>query len=357
MKGRNIFFKFASILGITLVCAGLFLAMRAGASTQRGRNPDSLRGSESLALGQALFNDKRLSANRTLSCASCHIPSRDFADGRRVSVGVHGLSGTRNAPSLATLGRSGGTSFFWDGRRNRLEEAVLDPFTNPVEMGLVDDNALLQAVREIPAYGRQLPPIDATNTIPARAELKKIAESLALYVRSNDRRKSAYDRYFSDHDSAALDDDALHGLAIFNGKGRCAQCHQLTGVPTAFTDHAFHHSGVGLEGVEQRLPQLTQEIIARSLRGEALGKRIATHPDEAQLGRFNFTLQVADIGLFRTPSLRRVSLTSPYMHDGSVVTLGEAVDREVYYRGLTSGHPIGLSVNERKQLLAFLRSL
>jgi cytochrome c peroxidase len=98
-------------------------------------------------------------------------------------------------------------------------------------------------------------------------------------------------------------------------------------------------------------------VIARSLQGSAVGDRVATHTDEAQLGRFNVTLEPADIGLFRTPSLRGVSHTAPYMHDGSVSTLEDAIDREVYYRSLQAGRPLNLSVEERLDLAEFLRSL
>ena len=102
---------------------------------------------------------------------------------------------------------------------------------------------------------------------------------------------------------------------------------------------------------------ITEGVIARSLQGSAIGDRVATHADEAQLGRFNVTLEPADIGLFRTPSLRGVSHTAPYMHDGSVATLEEAIDREVYYRSLQAGRPLNLSVEDRFDLAEFLKAL
>lgn len=112
-----------------------------------------------------------------------------------------------------------------------------------------------------------------------------------------------------------------------------------------------------MNSVEKELPRLTMDVISRSLSDEALGNRIATHEEEAQLGRFNVTHQVEDIGLFRTPSLRDVSKTPPYMHDGSVATLPEALEMEIYYRGLTSGRPLGLTVEEKSDLLEFLKQL
>jgi cytochrome c peroxidase len=169
--------------------------------------------------------------------------------------------------------------------------------------------------------------------------------------------ESAYDRYATQGDRSALNSRAQLGLAIFKGKGRCAECHRLEGSPAMLTDHVYHRAGVGMDAINQNLPALTQAVIKRSLQGGAVGDRVATHADEAQLGRFNVTQDPADIGLFRTPSLRDVSSTAPYMHDGSVATLDDAIDREVYYRSLQAGRPLNLSVEERRDLKAFLEAL
>jgi cytochrome c peroxidase len=308
-----------------------------------------------IALGQQLFNDPQLSADGRTRCASCHMPDRAYNDGRRVAVGVYGRTGTRNTPSLATIGRSGETSFFWDGRRTMLDQAVLDPFINPVEMGLRDNTELLSKLIADAsfraAFAKQFPGTATPIT------LARVAAALSAYVRSLDQGASAYDHYRSQHDPNGLSAQAQLGLAIFSGKGKCAQCHPLDGSPVALTDHAYHRTGVGLGAVEQDLPALTQDIIERSLRGSDIGNRVATHADEAQLGRFNVTSNPADIGMFRTPSLRGVALTAPYMHDGSVPTLEEAIDREVYYRSLQAGRPLNLTVREKQELRAFLEAL
>ncbi|MBM7126002.1 cytochrome c family protein [Dyella flava] len=308
-----------------------------------------------IALGKALFNDPHLSADGTIRCASCHIPEKGYTDGRRVAVGVEGRAGTRNTPSLVTIGVAQETSFFWDGRRSALDQAVLDPLTNPVEMGLDDQTELLQRVQQNAgdrqAFAQAFP--DAKQAVT----LEQIATVLADYVQSLKLPESAYDHYALHGDKTALNQRALLGLAIFKGKGRCAECHLLQGTPAMLTDHAFHRTGIGLDAIAQDLPRLTQGVIQRSLQGAAIGNRVATHADEAQLGRFNVTQDPADIGLFRTPSLRDVSQTAPYMHDGSVATLDEAIDREVYYRSLQAGHPLQLTVEERKDLKAFLETL
>ena len=283
------------------------------------------------------------------------MPDKTYSDGRRVAIGVYGRAGTRNTPSLGTIGQSGDTSFFWDGRRSTLEQAVLDPFINPVEMGLGDDAMLLGKLTADASYSTAFAEGFPGTATPIT--LAHVAAALSAYVRSLDQRTSAYDRYRSQHDPSALSAQAQQGLAIFSGKGECAQCHQLDGSPVALTDHAYHRTGVGLGAVEQNLPSLTQDVIERSLRGPDIGNRVAMHADESQLGRFNVTLSPADIGMFRTPSLRGVALTAPYMHDGSVPTIEEAIDREVYYRSLQAGRPLNLTAREKQELRAFLEAL
>jgi cytochrome c peroxidase len=308
-----------------------------------------------VALGKQLFNDSHLSADGTMRCASCHIPEKDYTDGRRVAVGVDGRTGTRNTPSLMTLGLSQENSFFWDGRRSALNQAVLDPLTNPVEMGLNDQTELMQRVQQNAAYARAF--AQAFPGAEKPVTLSHVATALTEYVQSLKPPESAYDHYALGGDKTALSPRALLGLALFKGKGQCAECHLLEGSPAMLADHAFHRTGVGLDTIAPDLPKLTEEVIQRSLQGADIGNRVATHADESQLGRFNVTEDPADIGLFRTPSLRDVSHTAPYMHDGSVATLDEAIDREVYYRSLQAGHPLQLTVEEREDLKAFLEAL
>lgn len=339
-------------LGI-LIIAGPVMGLPSTSS--RNDTATSKHHSDLIAMGERLFSDTRLSLDGKVSCASCHIPTKYFADGRQVAIGINGKAGTRNTPSLASIGRSAGPTFFWDGRRTRLEQAVMDPFTNPVEMGLPDDSALLGKLNAIPSYNDSMGSI-AVKERESRS-LARIAQALSAYVRSVDRTSSSFDRYTSGQDPKALNAQERRGLAVFENKGHCAQCHQLEGNPPSLTDHSFHRTGVGFSAVEYDLPRLTAEVIEHPLQGADLGNRVATNSAEAQLGRFNVSHEVADMGMFRTPSLRGVAKTAPYMHDGSVKTLEEAVDREIYYRSLDSGQPIGLTVEERAELLAFLRKL
>lgn len=307
-----------------------------------------------VALGKQLFNDPSLSADGTVRCASCHIPEKAYADGRATAVGVYGRVGTRNTPSLLSVEIAKEGAFFWDGRRTVLEQAVLDPITNSVEMGLRDQTQLMQRIAQNGTYRAAFAQAFPTHHDALTPD--EVGVALATYIRSLTPPESAFDRYLHG-DRAALNPRAQLGLALFKGKAGCAECHRLDGAPPVLTDHTYHRTGVGLDRITANLPALTGSVIARSLQGSAIGDRVATHADEAQLGRFNVTLEPADIGLFRTPSLRGVSHTAPYMHDGSVATLEEAIDREVYYRSLQAGRPLNLSVEDRLDLAEFLRAL
>jgi cytochrome c peroxidase len=315
-------------------------------------SPDPTQLAQRIALGKQLFNDPGLSADGTIRCASCHMPDKSYTDGRAVAIGVYGRMGTRNTPSLVNIAVAKESAFFWDGRRTALEQAVLDPLTNPVEMGLADQAALMHRIAQNDAYRRAF-----MQAFPGHEPTSSdVGAALSSYVRSLTPAESAFDRYLHG-DRTALNPRAQLGHALFQGKAGCTECHRLEGSPPVLTDHAYHRTGVGLNGVTANLPALTEGVIARSLQGSAIGDRVAMHADEAQLGRFNVTQDPADIGLFRTPSLRGVSHTAPYMHDGSVPTLEDAIDREVYYRSLQAGRPLNLSVEERLDLAAFLQAL
>lgn len=300
-------------------------------------------------LGKRLFFDARLSADRRVSCASCHRPELAFTDGLPVAKGAGGRAGTRNTPSLLNAGYS--RSFFWEGRRQTLESQVTDPFFSPVEHGLRDPVELLASIGNDPGYRKQF-----SRAFPGdRITIAEVSAAIAAYVRSLDSGNSPFDRYDYGGDKGALSASALRGLELFRGSAGCAECHVVGEGHALFTDHRFHSLGVGLPAVAQTLPELAKR--ARALDRDALGQGVATDPEMAALGRFLVTGDPADIGRFKTPSLRNVALTAPYMHDGSVGTLEEAVEREIYYRGLSKGRPLILTTEEKANLVEFLRSL
>lgn len=302
-------------------------------------------------LGRTLFFDAKLSANQHISCASCHDPDKAFTDGRKVAIGIDGKSGTRNTPSI--IGAGSQSSLFWDGRRNSLEEQVLDPFANPVEHGLkqvedvvaiIDANETyrLQFAR---AFGNATPSVTTNN----------LRAALAAYVRSLTPTTSAFERHQFKNEGAALSATAKRGLDLFVGRAQCSSCHTIDKHAAALSDGKFHGAGIGIERIVDRLPELTKRLRARD--GVALDHVILNDPDLAELGRFLVTGDPKDIAKFKTPSLRNVSRTAPYMHDGSVATLEETLERELYYRSLQSGKPIVLDREEKSALLEFLRTL
>ena len=299
------------------------------------------------ALGRALFFDASLSSDGNVSCATCHNPAMGYANDHPTSVGTNAKIGTRNAPSLIGVGNEG--SFFWDGRRTRLEDAVTDAFTNPVELGLASTENLLARVSRNETLVDRFH--DAFNTTDRAPRLEQVRIALATFVRSLSIASAPLVM------PGALPADVSLGKHLFNGVAGCAECHASKTEPDYFSDGAYHHSGVSPPSLMGDLPELARDVIKQSLDADAIGPKVLTDVRWSSLGRFVVTQRLADIGAYRTPSLRNVAFTAPYMHDGSVATLYEAVDRELSYRSITRGRPINLSLPERKALVAYLQTL
>jgi len=274
---------------------------------------------EVIALGRRLFFDPRLSTDGRVACASCHRPEFGFADPRARSVGTRGQLTARNAPSL--LNRALDPAFFWDGRAATLEEQVLMPIDDEREMG----RGSAAVVRWLDGSDEYRPSFEAAfGGGPTEARL---AGALAAFVRALRLGDSPVDR-FRAGELDALDPAEESGLWIFESKGRCWRCHHGPN----FADGEFHNTGVGArDGV----------------------------PED---GRFAVTGDPADRGAFKTPGLRGLTATAPYMHDGSLATLEDVV--EFYRRGGNPNdalseelRPIELTDVEAANLVAFLRAL
>ena len=296
-------------------------------------------------LGRRLFRDRRLSSDGSLACASCHDPKRAFTNGERLGKGVRGVRGTRNVPTI--VNRAWGRSFFWDGRARTLEDQVLMPILHPDELAMTAERvvALARSDRYRPQFaaafsGPMESPLDVTSsrtTADAPYEglnaadastLRQMAFALAAYVRTIQAGDSPYDRYLAGHRSA-LTPAAHRGLAVFRTRGGCISCH----VGPTFSDEDFHNTGVAW-----RTGMLTDD------------------------GRAAVTKVAADRGAFKTPTLREVAHTAPYMHDGSFATLAEVVD--FYDRGGAANpgldkdlRPLKLTPGEKQDLVAFLPAL
>lgn len=304
-----------------------------------------------IELGRTLFFDVRLSQDGTVSCAFCHQPEKGFTDGKSVAQGIHGRHGTRNTPSLRNVAYT--PAKFWDGRRPTLESQVLDPFFNPNEHGLRDQGELLSKLSEGAPYKNLMPKalgIQITHVTPAN-----IAQALSAYLLSLTHTETRLERYLFKRDTTALTLNERRGLDLFRGSAQCTTCHLILDTEVPLTDGEYHSLALGFEQLVPKLVLLTKTVSTTPR--QELDRLISSDPDIAALGRFVVTLHPADIGKFKTPSLRNVADTAPYMHDGSVATLEEAVNRELYYRGKAQGRPLTLNLAERADLLAFLKTL
>lgn len=296
-------------------------------------------------LGRAIFLDTTLSADGSKSCASCHTPSMSFAEKRQTSVGVFNRLGARNAPSLLEAGSE--KTFFWDGRRSKLEEAVTDPFFTSFEMGLNTTEELFSRL----AKGGFRARFKAIYGAKSHLDEAEVRDVLASYVRALPKMK------LSSLGNTASDRDAIgRGRRVFFGTGRCNECHQAEG-GARYTDDTYHPSALGMQDIAASLPALTAQAMSMPQNPRAIANALGQTPHLAELGRFLVTRDPVDLNTFRTPSLLHVADTAPYMHNGAVPTLEKAVDMEVYYRGLATGEPLQITTGEKADLVAFLRSL
>ena len=308
-------------------------------------------------LGEQLFNDKRLSSDGTVACATCHVRERAFANNETVGKGINRRTGTRNVPSLLDVKHQ--RALFWDGRAPNLEAQASAPLMNPAEHGLPNAGAALNVVRANATYVRAFLDIyrlKSANEI----SLGHVAAALAAFERTLISAPTPFDRFFQGGDAVALSAAARRGFELFRGRGRCTTCHTIDGDHPLFTDMQYHSAARALpKTVNDRLSELTREALDMKGKPDSalLETAIASRAEIAALGRFLVTLDPGDIGRFKTPSLRHAASTAPYMHDGSVATLEEAIGLELYNRGAALNYPIVVTAEEKQDLLAFLRSL
>lgn len=278
---------------------------------------------EKVCLGKRLYFDKRLSIDDTVSCATCHDLRLAGGDGSPVSTGIRGQKGGRSAPP--TLNAAYFTTQFWDGRAPSLEEQAKGPVVNPIEMGMPSHQFLVDKLKGIEEYRRAFQKVFGGDIT-----VDNMAKAIAAYERTLLSGNSPFDRYMFGKDESALGGPAKQGLDIFKGKGGCAICHQIQSDHATFTDNNFHNLGVGM--------------------------------DKPDLGRYHVTKEEKDKGAFKTPGLRNIALTAPYMHDGSERTL-EAVVEFYNQGGKNNPHlstfikPLNLTAVEKMALVDFLKSL
>jgi cytochrome c peroxidase len=279
---------------------------------------------ERVRLGRWLYYDTRLSADNTISCATCHRPENAFSEPTPVSTGIRGQKGNRKAPTFINAAWALFPHTFWDGRAGSLEEQALGPVANPIEMGNTHE-AMIQTIQGIEGYQKYFEEAFGSPEITK----ERIAKAIADYERTRMSGNSPYDRW-KNGDEAAVSDQVKLGERLFFDKAGCNQCH----LGYNFTDSLFHNLGVGWDPETQ-------------------------HKDP---GRVAITNQESDTGAFKTPTVREVTKRAPYMHDGSVATLREVV--ELYNRGGEPNpyldpkiKPLGLTDEEMNALVAMMEAL
>lgn len=276
---------------------------------------------QKVELGRLLFFDKRLSRNDTIACASCHLPAKGFTDGMPVSTGINKLKGGRSAP--ASINRAFSRGQFWDGRADTLEAQSVGPFVNPVEHGFINHDELVAKIRKMPGYRKLFQEVFGREIV-----IEDVGKAIASFQRTILSGNSAVDKFDLGGEETALSESARRGLELFRGKARCTRCHSGFN----FTDEKFHNLGIGWD------------------------------TNTVDLGRYMVTKNPEDIGAFKTPTLREIARTAPYMHDGRFKTLEDVV---AFYNqgGVKNPHqdntiiPLELTEQERQDVVALLKSL
>ena len=284
---------------------------------------------ETIALGRRLYFETGLSIDNTVSCATCHMPPMGFVDGAPVSTGVGGQHGTRNAPTV--LNSAYWTSDFWDGRAGSLEKQTEGPVTNPVEMAHTLQGVAQRLSRD-PSYVAAFQQAFG----PGPITYAKVEKCIASFERTLLSGNSPFDRYYYGGDKSAMTEAQIRGFELFRDpkKGNCETCHTIGEKYALFTDNKFHNIGVGFDNGKTNDP-----------------------------GRATVSADIHDTGAFRTPTLRNVAITGPYMHDGSLKTLKDVMD--FYVGGGNSNRYLDkemhsldfLTGQERQDLIEFMKAL
>jgi cytochrome c peroxidase len=304
-------------------------------------------------LGDMIFDDKRISSDGSLACNTCHSPRNGFTTHTEASRGVGDQIGKRNAPSI--LNAMFYKSMFWDGRASTLEEQATLPILNPIEMGQKDPKDVVAKLASIPEFV-----VAFQQVFGHPVNWEDLGKAVAAFERTRLSTEAPFDRFLHG-DEKAFNASQRRGWALFTGKARCGSCHTYDPALPLFGDNRFHNAGVAAH--RQDFNQLAK----RAAGGAATGNKseldkLALETDYSELGRFLVTQKREDIGAFKTPFLRDVLLTGPYMHDGSLETLWDVV--EFFNKGGERNpfldaemKPLGLSESEVEDLVNFLGAL
>jgi len=319
--------------------------------------PDNPLTQAKIELGRTLFMDRRLSHNNTLSCAMCHVPEQGFTSNELgTAVGIEGQSIRRNSPTIYNVAYV--EQLFHDGREFSLENQAWGPLLASNEMANPSIGYVIEKIKVLPEYAARF-----EKAFDGRGpDVLSVGQALAAYQRTLVSGNSRFDRWHYGREQNALSADEQAGFVLFTGKAGCATCHVVGDKSALFTDNRFHNTGIGYAH-SMGLPKKHRVQLAPGVFVEVENKALASfEPSQPDVGRYEVTLDPADSWAYRTPTLRNIALTAPYMHDGSLATLEAVV--EFYDRGGIDNpqkdpllRPLGLAPTEKKALTAFLGSL
>ena len=314
---------------------------------------------EKVELGRKLFYDRRLSLNNTFSCAMCHIPEQGFTSNEMaLAVGIEGRTVRRNAPTVYNSAYL--TRLFHDGREHRLEQQVWAPLLAKNEMGNPSFALVIDRIRGIEEYDGLFEAAFGGKG----PGMETIGQALASYERTLVSANSPFDRWYYGKEERAISEAAQRGFDLFRGRAGCVSCHHVNDEYALFTDNAMHNTGLGWSNAMQVEPAKRRVQVAPGVYLD-VGTDIISAVSETpvgDVGLYEITQNPADRWKYRTPTLRNVALTAPYMHDGSMETLEQVV--EFYNQG---GHanenldpliaPLNLNRQDIDNLVAFMQSL
>lgn len=324
------------------------------------RKPASI---EKVALGRKLFMDRRLSHNNTISCAMCHVPEQGFTVNElATAVGIEGRTNRRNAPTIFNVGFY--ENLFHDGRETSLENQILGPILSFNEMGNPSVGFVLNKISTYQEYQELF-----DKVYGGPVNLERLLDALASYERSLISGNSKFDKWYYGNNKDLFNESESRGFNLFTGKAKCVSCHSIDKKSALFTDQKFHNTGIGWSR--------NNEVVNKVYKSKTFPVTLAPgviieieqdHFDETSeqppndVGRFEITENPNDSWFYKTPSLRNISITAPYMHNGSLSTLHEVV--EFYNKGGEENPykdklltPLNLSKEEKDDLQAFLKTL
>ncbi len=311
-----------------------------------------------IALGRKLFYDRRLSLNNTFSCAMCHIPEQGFSSHEmQTAVGIEGRSVQRNSPTLYNVAYA--TKLFHDGRENSLEQQVWGPLLARNEMANPSIGFVVDKIRALADYQGLF-----EKSFAQAANMLTIGQALASYQRTLNSADSPFDRWYFGKQTDAVSAAVKRGLQLFTGKAGCSQCHTLAENYALLTDNQLHNTGIGYQESMQILPDKQRVQVAPGVFVEVAQQDLSAiaarkHND---LGRYAITQDPQDRWKYKTPSLRNIALTAPYMHNGSLPDLSAVL--AFYNQGGVANEvldplikPLHLSDAERQDIVLFLEAL